>query len=99
VRLGSSTGPGLPGITIQLFLAGYTTPSASAVTDSTGAYATGFLPIPGDEMITVRPLDAAYRFDPTHYFWRHYHGSEEALRDFSASAIEESRVYLPLMLR
>jgi hypothetical protein len=100
VRLGSAAGPGLPGVTIQVFLAGYLDrPVATAVTDSSGYYATSFVWIPGDEMITARPLDAAFRFEPGHYFWRHYHGVENATRDFVASAVEDLRAYLPLVLR
>jgi hypothetical protein len=99
VRLDGPAGPGLPGITVQVFLASYSTPAATAVTDSTGYYATDFIPIPGDEMITVRSLDATYRFEPTQHYWRHYHGAEDAVRDFVASAVGDFRAYLPLMLR
>jgi hypothetical protein len=100
VRLGSAVGPGVPGITVQVFLAGYTTPAATAVTDSTGHYATEFIWIPGDEMITVRPLDASHSFAPAEYYWRHYAGTENAERDFVASAIVDGfETYLPLVLR
>ena len=40
--------------------------------------------MPGDEMITVRPVHAGYTFDPPQYYWRHYYGAEEAVRDFAA---------------
>jgi hypothetical protein len=99
VRLGNPSGPGLPGIAVQVFLASYSTPAATAVTDSSGYYATDLIPIPGDEMITVRPVDTTYGFEPTQYYWRHYHGEENAVRDFAASVIGDYRAYLPLMLR
>jgi hypothetical protein len=100
LRLGSASSPALPGITIQVFLAGYfSTPAVTAVTDLTGYYETDFIFIPGDEMITVRPLETTYSFDPPQYYWRHYHSTEYAIRDFVASAIYDYRAYLPLVAR
>ena len=69
---------------VQVFLASYTWPATAAVTDAEGRYETSLIYMPGDEMVTVRPVLAGYTFDPPQYYWRHYYGLEDAVRDFAA---------------
>ena len=77
---------GVPGVAVQVFLAGYAWPVAAGVTDADGFYETDFIYIPGDELITVKPALTGVTFEPPQYFWRHYAGVENAVRDFVASA-------------
>ena len=84
VSLNGALGPGVPGVMVQVFLASYPSPATAAVTDAEGRYETSLIYMPGDEMITVRPVLAGYTFDPPQYFWWHYTGAEEAVRDFAA---------------
>jgi hypothetical protein len=77
---------GVPAVAVQVFLAGYPWPATAGVTDADGYYETDFIYIPGDEMITVKPVLAGTVFEPPFYFWRHYAGAENAARDFVASS-------------
>ena len=54
VRLDDASGPGLAGVTIEIFLANDPSPAAAALTDETGYYEVPFIAIPGDEMLTNR---------------------------------------------
>ena len=84
MSLGSALGPGIPGVMVQVFLASYAWPATAAITDAEGRYETGLIYMPGDEMVTVRPVLAGYTFDPPQYYWRHYYGAEEAVQNFVA---------------
>jgi len=77
---------GVPGVAVQVFLAGYAWPATAGVTDADGFYEADFIYIPGDELITVKPVLTGVTFEPPQYFWRHYAGVENAVRDFAASA-------------
>lgn len=57
-----------------------------AVTDENGYYESNFIPIPGDEMVSVEAELAGYTFTPPYYYWRHYHGYEITTYDFVATA-------------
>jgi hypothetical protein len=57
-----------------------------ATTDKDGYYESAFIPIPGDEMVSVEAELAGYTFDPPYYYWRHYHGYELTTCDFIATA-------------
>ncbi|MCX6030070.1 MAG: hypothetical protein NT169_12340 [Chloroflexi bacterium] len=81
-----STLEGVAGVAVQVFLAGYSWPATAGVTDADGYYETDFIYIPGDEMITVKPVLTGVTFEPPLYFWRHYAGVENAVRDFVAFA-------------
>lgn len=85
VRRATAAGPGLPGVTVQVFLAAYPNPARTAVTDANGYYETSLLYIPGRETITVRPALAGYTFSPVQYAWVHEPGLEVTVRDFVAS--------------
>ncbi len=84
VRRDSSTGPGMPGVTVQVYLAAYGDPVRTVVTDANGYYETGLIYIPGRETITVRPALAGYTFNPAQHTWLHESGLEVAVRDFVA---------------
>ena len=84
VRRESATGPGLPGVTVQVFLAAYSDPIRTVITDASGYYETNLIYIPGRESITVRPALSGYTFDPAQHFWVHEAGLEVAVRDFVA---------------
>ena len=83
VRL--SDGAPLTNVIICLNFASYPG-QVVARTDQTGYYQSNFVPIPGDEMIGVWALLAGYSFEPQTVRWRHYHGFEEQVLDFAASA-------------
>ncbi len=57
-----------------------------AATDKDGYYKLSFIPIPGDEMVSIEAELAGYKFDPPYYYWRHYHGYESTTLDFIATA-------------
>jgi hypothetical protein len=88
---------GVPGVAVQVFLAGYAWPIAAGVTDANGAYATDFVYIPGDEMITVKPVLTGVTFEPPQYFWRHYAGFETAVRDFVAFSAPPTATATPTL--
>ncbi len=77
--------PGVAGVAVQVFLAGYPWPATAGVTDADGRYETDFIAIPGDEMITVKPMLTGATFEPAQYYWRHYSSLETAVRDFVAA--------------
>ena len=106
VRLDDASGPGLAGVTIEIFLANDPSPAAAALTDETGYYEVPFIAIPGDEMLTNRATLAGHRFQPPEYVWRHYSGLQEIEQDFIASIVPTPtptpavrRVWLPLIVR
>ncbi len=84
VRRANSTGPGLAGVALNVYLAAYADPVRTVLTAADGSYNTGFITIPGRETITVRPALAGYTFDPPQEFWMHEPGLETAERDFVA---------------
>jgi len=49
-----------------------------------GTYRSEFMPIPGDEMVTVWAELEGYTFKPDKEYWRHYYGYEERRVDFVA---------------
>lgn len=55
-----------------------------ATTDDNGYYESGFINIPGDEMVSIKAELDGYTFDPPHYYWRHYHSFEHTTCDFAA---------------
>jgi hypothetical protein len=74
---------GLEGVKIYRRFSAYP-PELIAVTDKNGNYESAFIPIPGDEMVSIEAELAGYNFDPPYYYWRHYHGYEETKCDFVA---------------
>lgn len=76
-------GAGLAGVEIYQNFAAYPA-DLVAVTDENGYYESGFIGIPGDEMIGLVPKLDGYTFDPPYHSWRHYHGFVEYTWDFSA---------------
>ncbi len=57
-----------------------------ATTDESGYYESAFIPIPGDEMVSIEAELAGYSFAPPYYCWRHYHGYEITTYDFVATS-------------
>lgn len=53
-----------------------------ATTNSYGYYASDFIYIPGDEMVTVWAELDGYSFEPENYYWRHYQGYRVMNLDF-----------------
>jgi hypothetical protein len=56
-----------------------------ATTDENGYYESAFIPIPGDEMVSVEAELTGYSFTPAYIYWRHYHGYEITTCDFVAT--------------
>lgn len=83
VRLESASGGPLAGVEILMAFAAYE-PTVVATTDENGFYQTEFFYIPGDETVTVFARKFNYAFEPSQYYWRHYYGVEDAIRDFVA---------------
>ena len=77
-------GDGLPGVTIYRRYASYTGVPV-ATTDAQGYFQAPFMPIPGDEQVSVWPEQAPYNFTPPEYFWRHYHGYESVTLNFAVA--------------
>jgi hypothetical protein len=85
-------GSGLAGARIYRRFASY--PGVLvATTDETGYYRCEFVPIPGDEMVSVwselegysiTPKDSTWTWEKGKYSWRHYNGFEERVMDFIA---------------
>jgi hypothetical protein len=83
-------GSGLAGVRIYRKFASY--PGVwVATTDNTGYYRGEFLPIPGDEMVSmyaelegysITPKDNSLTWIQGSYYWRHYYGYEERVLDF-----------------
>ncbi len=78
-------GSGLSGVHIYRSYASYSGVLV-ATTGSDGTYKPDFMPIPGDEMITVWADLAGYTFSPANSNWRHYHSVENKVLDFTAVA-------------
>lgn len=78
-------GVGLAGVNIYKRFSAYPR-ELIATTDKDGYYEAAFIPIPGDEMVSIEAELAGYTFDPPYYYWRHYHGYEETTPDFVAIA-------------
>ncbi len=85
-------GSGLTGVRIYRKFASYSGVLV-ATTDPTGYYRGEFLPIPGDEMVSVYaeiegysiiPKDSTSTWQTGSYYWRHYYGYEEKILDFVA---------------
>jgi hypothetical protein len=76
-------GVGLAGVEIHQRFSAYPA-TLIAITDENGYYESDFIPIPGDEMVSIEPELAGYTFDPPYYYWRHYHGYDENTLDFTA---------------
>ena len=76
-------GVGLAGVEIHQRFSAYPA-TLVAITDENGYYESDFIPIPGDEMVSIEPELAGYTFDPPYYYWRHYHGYDESTLDFTA---------------
>ena len=74
---------GLEGVKIYRRFSAYP-PELIAVTDENGNYESAFIPIPGDEMVSIEAELAGYEFEPPYHYWRHYHGYEETTCDFAA---------------
>jgi hypothetical protein len=79
----TSNGVGLAGVNIYRRFSAYP-PELIATTDENGVYESDFIPIPGDEMVSVEAELEGYNFDPPYYYWRHYHSYEETTCDFVA---------------
>ena len=77
-------GVGLPGVKIYKRFNAYS-PDLIATTDENGYYQSEFIPIPGDEMVSVQAELAGYTFSPEYFYWRHYHGYENTACDFMAT--------------
>ena len=78
-------GKGLAGVNIYKRFSAYPR-ELVASTDKDGYYESAFIPIPGDEMVSVEAELTGYTFDPPYHYWRHYHGYELTTRDFKATA-------------
>ena len=76
-------GVGLTGVRIYRSYAGYSGVLV-ATTGADGQYKADFMPIPGDETITIWPERAGFNFDPASTSWRHYHGLENKILGFNA---------------
>ena len=74
---------GLDGVKIYRRFSAYP-PELIAITDENGNYESVFINIPGDEMVSIEAELAGYSFEPSFYYWRHYHGYEEPTCDFAA---------------
>lgn len=77
-------GEGLAGVKVYKRFAAYPWEQI-ATTDENGYYESGFIFIPGDEMVSIQVELSGYSFEPPYYFWRHYYGLEETTLDFVAS--------------
>jgi hypothetical protein len=76
-------GVGLAGVSILRQYSAYPG-EVVAVTDANGYYQSGFMGIPGDEMVSISAQFAGYMFDPPYIYWRHYFGYEETTCNFTA---------------
>jgi hypothetical protein len=76
-------GAGLAGVRIYRSYASYSGVLV-ATSGADGQYRADFMPIPGDETITVWAELAGYTFDPANVNWRHYHSLENKVLDFTA---------------
>jgi len=79
-------GVGLAGVSIYKRFSAYPH-SLIATTDENGYYESEFIPVPGDEMVSVEAELEGYTFDPPYYYWRHYHSYEITNLDFAAKAL------------
>lgn len=82
IREGSNSGPGLAGVAIHRYFAGYAPGGVVATTDASGYYEAPFVYIPSTETITVWAEKAGYTFEPAEHQWMHYGGIESTERDF-----------------
>ena len=80
----SLNGAGLAGVRIYRSYASYSGVLV-ATSGSDGRYKADFMPIPGDETITVWAELAGYTFSPANANWRHYHSIENKVLDFTAA--------------
>jgi hypothetical protein len=55
-----------------------------ATTDADGSYASGFYPIPGDDMVTIWAEKPGLVFEPEFCAWRHVYGYKQKEVDFLA---------------
>jgi hypothetical protein len=78
-------GAGLAGVNVYKRFSAYPR-DLIATTDKDGYYESAFIPIPGDEMVSVEAELAGYTFDPPYHYWRHYYGYELTTLDFVATA-------------
>jgi Ig-like domain from next to BRCA1 gene len=76
-------GSGLGGVRIYRSYAGYSGVLV-ATSAADGTYKADFMPIPGDETVTVWAELTGYKFDPVSVNWRHYHSVENKVQDFTA---------------
>jgi hypothetical protein len=76
-------GMGVAGVKIYRRFSAYPA-ELIAITDENGGYESDFIPIPGDEMVSIEAELEGYTFDPPFYYWRHYHSHEETTCDFVA---------------
>ncbi len=90
-------GTGVAGVTVQVFLADYPWPATAGITDAEGRYETDFIAIPGDEMVTLKPVLTGFVFEPAQYYWRHYAfpGPVNAIRDFVADDLPPTSTPTP----
>ena len=82
-------GAGLAGVRIYRSFAAYGGVLV-ATSGADGTYRADFMPIPGDETVTVWAEAAGYTFDPPNVMWRHYHGLENRVLDFTAAGAPPS---------
>ena len=80
------SGVGLAGVELYKRFSAYPR-GLIATTDENGYYESAFIDIPGDEMVSIEAELAGYTFDPSYYYWRHYHGFEDTTRDFVAAPV------------
>ncbi len=80
-RVIDETGAGVENVKIYRSYASYAG-EVIATTDASGAYASVFYPIPGDENITVWAEKPGSTFAPEYCRWRHYYGFERAQCNF-----------------
>jgi len=75
---------GLAGVSIYRSFAGY--PAVLVATSGTdGKYKADFMPIPGQETITISAVRAGYGFEPVLYSWAHNYGYENKTLDFTGA--------------
>ena len=91
-----SNGAGVEGVGIYRSYASYPG-EVIATTDADGYYQSDFYPIPGDEMVTVWAIRSGQEFEPDKYYWRHWHGYEQAECNFVLR--EPHEFYLPIVVK
>ena len=87
---GSVTGNGMSLANVKIYRSFASYPGVLvATTGEDGYYQADFMPIPGDEMLTIWAVLEGYGFTPENYFWRHYRGYEERILDFEGVPITQ----------